>query len=92
MLRGWAACFLPVLDAEGRPDRNTFFVSLAITWNRDLLFVVAFIGRCVKHLIRPGAIRIIDSRALEQTVRAVTALFEEHTVLNWQSFFIRALS
>ena len=30
----------------------------------------------VKHLIRPGAVRIIDSRALEQTVRAVAVLFE----------------
>jgi len=45
-------------------------------WDRDLLFVNAFIGRRVKHLIRPGAIRIIDSRALEQTVRAVAVLFE----------------
>ena len=92
MLRGWAACFLPVLDAEDRPDRNTFVVSLAIIRNRDLLFINGFIGHRVKNLIIPGAIRIIDSRALEQTVRAVAALFEEHKVLHWHSFFIRALT
>jgi len=42
-------------------------------------------------LIRPGAVRIVGSRAFEQAVRAVAALFEEHTVLNWKPFFIRAL-
>jgi len=46
---------------------------------------------CVKHLIRPGAVRILGSRALEQAERAVAALFKEDTVLNWEPFFIRAL-
>jgi len=43
-------------------------------------------------LIRPDAVRIVDSRALEQTVCAVAALFEEDTVLYWEPFFFRALS
>jgi len=29
-------------------------------------------------LIRPGVVRIVGSRALEQAVRAVAALFEKH--------------
>ena len=64
---------------------------LTITWNDDLLFVNALFGRRVKHLIRPGAVRIVGSRALEQAVRAVAALFKEHTVLIWMPFFVRAL-
>jgi len=64
---------------------------LTITWNGDLPFVNALFGRRVKHLIRPGAVRIVGSRALEQAVRAIAALFEEHTVLIWEPFFIRAI-
>ena len=92
MRRCWAASLPPILDAEGRPDRDAFFVRLAISWNCNLLFVNALSGRGVKHLIRPCAVRIVDSRALEQAVRAVAALFEEHTVLIWEPFFIRALA
>ncbi len=88
MRRGWAASLPPILNAEGRPDRDAFFVRLAISWNGNLLFVNALFGRGVKHLIRPGAVRIVCFRALEKAVRA---LFEEHTVLNWKPFFIRAL-
>jgi hypothetical protein len=65
---------------------------LAITWNGDLLFINALFGSRVKHLIRPAAVRIVGSRALEQAECAVAALFEEHTVINWKLFFIRALS
>jgi hypothetical protein len=91
MRRSWAASLPPVLDAEGWPDRNAFFVRLAITWNGDLLFVNALFGRGVKHLIRPGTVRFVGSRTLEQAVRAVAALFEKDTVLNWKSLFICAL-
>jgi len=91
MRRGWAACFPPILDIERWSDRDALFVRLAITWNGDLPFVNALFGRRVKHLIRPGAVRIVCSRALEQTVRAIAALFEEHTILIWEPFFIRAL-
>jgi len=91
MRRGWAASLPPIFDAEGRPDRDAFFVRLAISMNGDLLFVNALSGRGIKHLIRPGAVRIVGSRAFEQAERAVAALFEEHTVLNWKPFFIRAL-
>ncbi len=91
MRRSWAASLPPILDTEGRPDRDAFFVRLAISWNCNLLFVNALFGRGVKHLIRPGAVRILGSRAFEQAVRAVAAFFEEHTVFNWKPFFIRAL-
>ena len=91
MRRGKAARLSPILDAECWPDRDAFFVRLAITWNGDLLFVNALSGRGIKHLIRPGAVRIVSSRALEQAVRAVAALFEEDTVINWEPFFICAL-
>jgi len=91
MRRGRTACLSPILDAEGRPDRNTFFVRLTISWNGNLLFVNALFGRRVKHLIRPGAVRFVGSRALEKAVRAVDAFFEEHTVLNWEPFFICAV-
>jgi len=56
------------------------------------MFVDAPFCRRVKHLIRPSAVRIVGSRALEQAVRAVAALFEEHTVLKWEPFFICALA
>jgi len=92
MHRGRAARFPPILNAEHWPDRNAFFVRLAITRNGNLLFVNTNFLRCVKHLIRPGAVRIVGSRALEQAVRAVAALLEEDTVLNWKPFFVRALS
>jgi len=91
MRRGWAASLPPILDAEGRPDRDAFSVRLAITRNGDLLFVNALFGRGVKHLIRPGTVGFVSSRALEQAVRAVAALFEENTVLNWEPFFICAV-
>jgi len=91
MRRGWAACLPPILYAVRWPDRDAFFVRLTFTWNGDLLFFNALFGCRVEHLIRPGAVRIVGSRALEQAVRAVAALFKEHTILNWQSFFVRAL-
>ena len=91
MRRSWAACLPPILDIERWSDRDALFVRLAITWNGDLPFVNALFGRRVKHLIRPGAVRIVGSRALEQAVRAVAALIEEDTVLNWKPFFVRAL-
>jgi len=91
MRRGRATRFSPILDTERWPDRNAFFERLAITRNGNLLFVNAHFCRCVKHLIRPGAVRIVGSRALEQAVRAVAALIEEDTVLNWKPFFVRAL-
>jgi len=89
--QGTAASFAPILDAEGQSDRDAFFVRWAITWNGDLLFDNALFGRGVKHLIRPGALRIVGSRALEKAVRAVAPLFKKKTVLNWEPFFIRAL-
>ncbi len=52
MRRDWAACLPPILYAERWPDRDAFFVRLAITWNGDLPFVNALFGRRVKHLIR----------------------------------------
>jgi len=91
MRRSWAACLPPILDIERWSDRDAFFVRLAITWNGDLPFVNALFGRRVKHLIRPCAVRIVGSRALEQAVRAIAALFEEHTVLNCEPLFICAL-
>ncbi len=62
----------------------------------DLLFVDALFGLRVKHLIRPaavriGAVRIGGSRALEQAVRAIAALFKEHAVQR-KPFFVRALT
>jgi len=42
-------------------------------------------------LIRPGTVRFVGSRTLEQAVRAVAALFEKDTVLNWEPFFICAV-
>ncbi len=88
----WATCLPPILHAERRLDRDAFFVRLAIALNGDLLFVHALFGLGVKHLIRPGSVRIVGSRALEQAVSAVVALFEEDTVLNWEPFFIRAFA
>jgi len=91
MRRGRTACLSPILDIKRWPDRNAFFVRLTISWNGNLLFVNALFGRGVKHLIGPGAVRIVGSRAFEQAERAVAALFEEDTVLNWEPFFICAV-
>ena len=57
--RAWTASLPPILNAEGRTDRNALFVRMAITCNGKLLFHYALFWYIVKHLVRPGSVGIV---------------------------------
>ncbi len=89
---GWATSLPPILDVEGWPNRGALLVRTAFTFNRQLLFAHTLLCRIIEHLIRPGAVVVVDSWTLEETVCAVAALLKEDTVSHRQPLFVDALS